>query len=180
MVAVDEVSKEFLRNQALKKRLNIIDKKSREQIITDKILNNDQVITSKNILVYISLTNEVSTDYLVEKLFELGKNIYVPKVIDKNIKFCKLNKDDILQKGKFGILEPISNDELENFENSVVIVPGLMFDKLGNRLGYGGGYYDRFLENKKIYKIGICFKEFLEDYLESKSHDIKMDLLITD
>ena len=154
MVAVDEVSKEFLRNQALKKRLNIIDKKSREQIITDKILNNDQVITSKN--------------------------IYVPKVIDKNIKFCKLNKDDILQKGKFGILEPISNDELENFENSVVIVPGLMFDKLGNRLGYGGGYYDRFLENKKIYKIGICFKEFLEDYLESKSHDIKMDLLITD
>ena len=77
-------------------------------------------------------------------------------------------------------MEPISNEELKSYENSVVIVPGLMFDKSGNRLGYGGGYYDRFLENKNIYKIGICFKEFLVGELKSLNHDIKMDLIITD
>ncbi|MBR3661093.1 MAG: 5-formyltetrahydrofolate cyclo-ligase [Bacilli bacterium] len=180
MAVAVEVSKDKLRKQILEKRLNITNKKLKEDIITEKLLNNEIVKESQNILVYISLSNEVSTVSLIENLFKLKKNIYAPKVVDKNIKFYKLNKDDKLLKGKYGIMEPISNEELKSYENSVVIVPGLMFDKSGNRLGYGGGYYDRFLENKNIYKIGICFKEFLVGELKSLNHDIKMDLIITD
>ena len=180
MAVAVEVSKDKLRKQVLKKRLNIINKQSKEKIITERLLNNEKIINSQNILVYLSLANEVSTESLINNLYKLNKNIYAPKVVDKNIKFYKLNKDDKLLKGKYGIMEPTSNKELKSYENSVVIVPGLMFDKSGNRLGYGGGYYDRFLENKNIYKIGICFKEFLVGKLKSLNHDIKMDLIITD
>ena len=55
-----------------------------------------------------------------------------------------------------------------------------MFDNQNNRLGYGGGYYDKYLQNKNLYKIGICFKEFLIDKLVVSKHDVKMNLIITD
>ena len=64
--------------------------------------------------------------------------------------------------------------------NSCIIVPGLLFDKNNNRLGYGGGYYDRFLANNNIYKIGICFSNFLVDKIIIDKNDIKMDEVITE
>ena len=69
---------------------------------------------------------------------------------------------------------------INDFENSVIIVPGLMFDKELNRLGYGKGYYDKYLKSKNIYKIGLCYSCNLIDSLEIEEHDIKMDLVITE
>ena len=179
-MAVDEVSKKELRSFALASRKSVENKLEKELIITLKLLENEKIKTSQNILIYMSTSNEVNTKYLIDKLLKLNKNIYIPKVIEHDIKFYKYNLNDKLVTGKFNILEPTSTEELSKFNDSVIIVPGLMFDKLGNRLGYGGGYYDRFLENKSIYKIGICFKEFLIDNLPSNFHDIKMDLVITE
>ena len=161
------------------KRKKITNNELKQKIITKKLLENRHILNSKNILVYISMNDEVSTRYLIEELFELKKNIYAPKLLGKEIKFYKIKSFEDLKKGKFNILEPSGYIELDSNE-AVIIVPGLLFDKEGNRLGYGGGYYDRFLKNKDFYKIGICFSDFLVDKIEIEEHDIKMNLVITE
>ena len=83
--------------------------------------------------------------------------------MDKNIEFYKVDSLKELKKSKYNILEPVSNIKYQNHSLGVAIIPGLLFDKNNNRLGYGGGYYDRFLKNKNIYKIAICFSEFIID-----------------
>ena len=83
-----------------------------------------------------------------------------------------------LKKGSFDILEPTSNDKVTS-NNCVCIVPGICFDKNGYRIGYGKGYYDKYLSNKSIYKIGICFKECLIDNMPHDLYDIKVDLIVS-
>ena len=180
MVAVEEVSKSSLRTYAKSLRNDIKDKELKEEIIRKKILNHPKVKNSQNILIYISIDNEVSTIKLIEELFKLNKNIYAPRIVDKEIEFYKFMNFSELKKAKYNILEPTKNIKYNNTLNSVIIVPALLFDKNNNRLGYGGGYYDRFLKNKNIYKIGICFSEFLIDKIDVLEHDIKMDEVITE
>ena len=173
------VSKSELRKKVKEDRLKIQNKEEKEEIIINKVLSCKKVLESKNILVYISTKNEVSTKILIEKLFKLKKNIYAPKVINNIIKFYKINSFTELEVSKFGILEPISGKEY-NLSEDVIIVPGLLFDKNMNRLGYGGGYYDKYLTNTNLCKIGICFHEFLIDRLETFPHDVKMNMIITE
>ena len=75
-------------------------------------------------------------------------------------------------------MEPIGEEYTGNID--LIIVPGVIFDREKNRLGYGKGYYDRYLSNKDIYKIGICFSDQVIDLLPSESHDIKMNIIITE
>lgn len=180
MVAVAVDSKNKLREIVKNRRKNIVDKEQKESIITYKILNNYNVLNCNNILVYISTHCEVSMINLINELFKLKKNVYVPKVIGKDMKFYKIESFDNLLKSSFGILEPINGVEYNYNLGDVVIVPGLLFDKYNNRIGYGGGYYDKFLKDKNMYKIGVCFREFYVEKIECESHDIKMDLVVTE
>lgn len=180
MVEVVDISKNEIRKLVKEQRLKVKNKKEKEALILKNILANEKVQTSSNILVYVSLDLEVDTYNLINKLLELGKNVYVPKVVAQDLKFYKINSFQELKKGKFNILEPISNTLYENTKSSCIIVPGLLFDENNNRLGYGGGYYDRFLSQEDIYKIGICFSEFKVSNLEVLEHDIKMDEVITE
>ncbi len=172
--------KEFLRKEVLEKRKKIILKKEKDEIIKQKVLKNKNVQETKNILIYVSKKDEVYTFNLIKELLRLKKNIYLPKVEAKEINFYQIKSLKELKLGFFNIYEPIGNLKLTDFKESIIIVPGLLFDKFNNRLGYGGGYYDKFLENKKIYKIGLCYKEFLVNELSVLEHDIKMDLVITE
>ena len=160
-VAVED-SKNKLRKYAKLKRKNIKNKEILEEKIKINVLNNQYIFNTKNILIYMSLEDEVDTKLIIEDLWKLNKNIYVPKVEDNNISFYKINNFNDLQKGVFNILEPKTNIKYKD-ENACIIVPGLLFDKNNNRLGYGGGYYDRFLQNRNIYKIGICFSTMIVD-----------------
>ena len=156
------------------------DKKEKSRIIKDKLLKNPKILESKNILIYVSLSEEVETKELIEELLKLKKLVYTPRIVSNYIEFYQITSLLDLKPGKFNILEPIGEKKFINFSSCCIIVPGLLFDKSNNRLGYGGGYYDKYLENKKIYKIGICFHDLLIDKLETLSHDIKMDLVITE
>lgn len=180
MVVVEEVSKKSLRNYALSLRKEIINKKDLEIKIINNVLNNKKVLEANDILIYVSLDMEVDTKVLINKLWTLNKNIYVPKVEENIINFYKINSFNDLVIGSFGVLEPITNIIYKDDNNSCCIIPGLLFDKNNNRLGYGKGYYDRFLENRNIYKIGICFSTFLVDNLVTDKYDIKMDEVITE
>lgn len=178
MVEEEEVSKKSLREYALNKRKNLQNKKIKENIIVNKILNHKIVKKSENILLYMSTIQEVSTFTLIDKLIKKGKNIYAPRIVDKNIEFYKIINMDDLSLNKYKILEPKPIDKFVNDERSVIIVPGLLFDLNNNRLGYGGGYYDRYLRNLNIYKIGICFQDFIINNLPVDEFDVKVDEVI--
>ena len=172
--------KNILRKDVKLKRKEIINKKELDEMIKNKLLNHEYIINSQNILIYISMNLEVDTINLIKELFKLKKNLYAPRIEGDVIKFYKFNSLDELKINKFKILEPISNIEIKSYKNCLIIVPGLLFDKNNNRLGYGGGYYDRFLSNLDIYKIGVCYSEFLIDFLEVFEHDIKMNIVVTE
>ena len=178
----DVNSKEELRKYVLNKRKYISRKEKKDEIIKNKLLNTTYIKNSKDILIYVSKEFEVDTISLINELLRLEKNVYVPKINNKTMTFYKLNSLSELKLGYFNILEPTSNTKyLENIcNNRCIIVPGLMFDKFNNRLGYGGGYYDKFLSNNDIFKIGICYSEFKVEKISVLNHDIKMDLVITE
>jgi len=180
MVVAVENSKQYYRQYAKNMRKKINDKETKEKIILNKLLNHPKIKESKNVLVYISTDEEVSTINLITELLKQNKSIYAPKVVGKIILFYKIESLNSLIKGKFNILEPISENLFQNDGYSVIIVPGLLFDKNNNRIGYGGGYYDRFLKDNILYKIGVCFSNFVVDNLECENYDIKMDEIITE
>ncbi|WP_300382429.1 5-formyltetrahydrofolate cyclo-ligase, partial [Clostridium sp.] len=117
--------------------------------ILEKLYGSDLYKTSKNIFVYISFRDEINTIKLIKRALLDNKRIYVPKIYNntKTMKAIFLDSLDKLEKNKMGILEP-KEDTLVIDKNDIdlIIVPGAVFDKTFNRIGYGGGYYDKYLE----------------------------------
>lgn len=170
--------KQELRKKYLSIRKNICSTIS-SSIITKKVLSHPKIITSSTILIYMSYNNEVDTKEIINALLP-SKKIALPKVIDKEIKFYYINSLLELSPGYYGILEPITTNPVNNYDNTICITPGVCFSRDGYRLGYGGGYYDRFLSKHKVYTIGLCYKECLVNALPHESHDKQIDEIITD
>lgn len=172
--------KSEIRTKYLEIRKAIKNKDIKSNIITKKIINTKIYQESKVIALYKNLSSEVDTNFLIDYSIKNNKTVLLPKVEDNNLIFYKIEENEKLVKNNFNILEPIPNKK--NIYNNIdlIIVPGIAFDKEGNRLGFGKGYYDRFLCDKQIYKIGICFIEQLTNHIPTNKYDIKMDEVITD
>lgn len=132
------------------------------------------------ILIYVSNKEEVDTYGIIDECFKLNKKVYVPKCIDNSMSFYQINSINDLELGSFNIYEPITNIKLDNFDNSICIVPGIVFDNKGNRIGYGKGYYDRFLVNYHFPKIGLTVNELLIYNVYPDKYDIKVDYIVTE
>lgn len=170
------MNKEQLRKIMIKKRKTIINKKELSTIIVNKLLSLDIYKKSRVVAIYNSMKDEVDTSYLIKEAIK-EKIILLPKVTGNKIVFIKINKWTKYLKSDFGVLEPIG--DIYNDIIDLIIVPGLGFDNKLNRLGFGMGYYDKFLSQEDIYKIGLCFDEQIVDSIPTESHDIKMDMIIT-
>ena len=133
--------------------------------------------TRLSAFVYLSYSSELSTEPLIEECLERGIAIYAPRVMGKEMS-AVLYGDDFVISGQ-GIREPIG----EPFDGDVdlVIVPLLAVDERGNRLGYGGGYYDRYLDkHSKSLKIGYCFDFQVLKEVPQEEGDVPLDVLVTD
>lgn len=130
---------------------------------------------ARNILTYYSLPDEIQTIQSISN-WSKYKNIYLPKVNGFDLEIIKYNKS--LNLGAFNIYEPIGPTENINTID-LIIVPGIAFDKQGNRLGRGKGYYDRLLSKSSSLKIGIGYDFQIFDRIATESHDIPMDAIIT-
>ena len=172
------MNKQILRNKYKDIRKNIKDKEKQNDIIFNKIINLEEYKQSNLILIYISLKNEVDTIELIKYGLKEGKQLAVPKCEGNDMVFYYINSLEDLQEGNFGILEPKTNKIVKNFNNSICIIPGLAFDKQNNRIGYGRGFYDRFLKNYHGIKIGLTYKECVCDKIDADENDIKMDKVI--
>lgn len=183
---MNKEEKKVLRNKILEIRdsLNNNEKELMDNKIFNELINTDLYKRSINIFIYISFSNEINTRNIIEKAFKDKKNVFIPKVHkdDKLMKAIKLNSIDELKKNSMGILEPIDDSNYIEKENiDLIVVPGVVFDKECNRIGYGGGYYDRYLKDikSKKNKIALAYDLQIVDKIESEVHDIKVDYIIT-
>lgn len=177
-----DIEKQKLRKKYNTIRDNIKDKK-KSQIITNKIIEMEAFKKSKVIAVYKNFKSEVDTTKLIEYAINQGKIVALPKVCGKDLKFYRINTcHDILVKNTFGIEEPVKDETnfIEKNQIDLIIVPGICFDKENNRLGFGKGYYDRYLKDYNGLTIGICFKEQVIDLLPISPNDVKVQKIITD
>lgn len=134
-----------------------------------------------HVFVPIAKNHEINTFYLVDYLFAQQKTVIVPKVEGLEMLNSKISPDVNWTTGKFGVPEPLEYELIDSERIEVVFLPMLICDKKGNRVGYGGGYYDRFLANlnPNVLKIGLNFFSPISEIKDVESFDIPLDYCVT-
>lgn len=152
--------------------------------ICEAIANTTEYKLAKQLFCYFPLGNEVNMLPLVLKSLNDGKIICFPKVISKTrMKFYKVSALDELEIGKFNVLEPKSTEEIVVNQESLMLVPGVVFDEENYRIGFGGGYYDRYLSthmNKFLTTFGIGYDWQVVKKVPRNSFDVQLDRIITE
>ncbi|MBR6729144.1 MAG: 5-formyltetrahydrofolate cyclo-ligase [Clostridia bacterium] len=134
------------------------------------------------VMLYAAFRDEPETELLARRLLALGKSVALPKCRkDGRMDAFFISVWESLVPGAFGILEPPTEKMLSREEPMLILVPGCAFGRDGTRLGYGGGFYDRFLPDcSNAIKAGYCFSECLTEGLPQEAFDVRMDIIITD
>ena len=145
----------------------------------------DIYANAKYIFTFVSYGSEINTYELIERAINDNKTVAVPYMTGEahSMVFIEINSLNELKPNKIGIYEPEYREEniVMSDKNTVIIVPGLAFDKKFARIGYGGGYYDKYLsENVYNKAVGVCFEEQICDSLPEDKYDVKVDVIVTD
>ena len=154
--------------------------------ISDSVTGTPEYKAARDVLIYVSTGSEADTTELIKKCFEDKKNVYVPKVYGKEMRFISIGSLDELTPGYYGIMEPVSDEPVwekgsrDTYNDSLCIMPGLAFDRKFNRIGYGGGFYDKFLEKAQVYKMAVCYDCQIVEHIDAQDTDIKPDMIVTD
>lgn len=180
---VEEGNKEIsqkneLRRELLKRRCEV-NNPDAERAVFEKIIKEEAYLSAEVIFCYVSYGTEVGTRNLIREILRVGKTLVVPKCIDDkgHMIGVEIKSEDELKCGMYAIPEP-EGEEFDKKKIDLAIVPGVAFDREGFRLGYGKGYYDRFLKGISAKTIGICHKELLFDKLPRGEYDIPVDKVI--
>ena len=163
----------------LKNNFSAEEKKIKSEDFFFKIEQLDVFQKAKIIFIYWSLPDEVNTHESIVK-WAKEKTILLPCIVDDNLALKEFKGIEQMKKGKLNIMEPDGEIFSDYSKIDLAIIPGVAFDHLKNRLGRGKGYYDNFLRNKFVFKIGVCFGFQLLDKIPVTNDDIKMDLIICD
>lgn len=134
---------------------------------------------AKTIYGYLPYNQEVRTVPMLERALREGKRVAVPKVCGEEMKFIYLDDLDLVAKGYAGIPEPIADGPEADDETALVLMPGLAFDPQGHRIGYGGGFYDKFLAAEPNHPtLALCYDFQMLPALETEEHDIPVDYVL--
>jgi len=178
------MDKKALRREigAMKRALSAAEIESRSAALAEKLYASEQYRDCKSLYAYLSFNQEVRTNPIIRRAWADGKRVAVPKVVGDEMVFIWIDSfDNLAPQGAFHIMEPIENGPVAGDETALILMPGLAFDPQGHRVGYGGGYYDRFLENEPDHPlVALCYDFQLYDRLEVEAHDVPVDLVITD
>lgn len=173
----------------LREKYKIIRAKAKSPLadgrIKESLLNLPLYKTADVLFIYCSTGSEADTKSIILEALSCGKKVALPKCMNRQGKmsFYIIDRmDTSLKKGAFSVSEPDSEicQLAIGSEKSLCVVPGLAFDKKGNRLGYGKGYYDRFLSNFKGSSVGLCFDKCLCEELPCDKYDRRVDMIITE
>ncbi len=167
------MTKSSIRQQMIQKRANV-----KDALSLDSIQNQTLEILKDfdSIGLYVSFNDEIDTYFLISEMLKLNKTIGIPKIINKEMKLYKLENLKDLQTGFFNIMEPISMEEVIP---ECIVVPLLAFNSRNYRIGYGGGYYDRYLKDKTMFKIGMAYSFMKTEFTEDE-YDVPLDRFVTE
>lgn len=182
--------KALIRQAYLSKRdkLGVSLRKSKSRLIHDKLLSLEEFQAAKTCLIYASFRSEVETDSMITDSLTLGKRLALP-IIDIKTKRLLIgevkNGLEDLRISTYGIREPIFREDtlMPSEEVDIFIVPGVAFDITGTRLGYGGGFYDRLLNDQHLQLkpiIGLAYEVQIGEEIPFEEYDIKMKKILTE
>lgn len=133
---------------------------------------------AKSIFIYISMDKEIDTSKIINHALEDDKKVFVPYLENKNMSLRRLRSLDDLTEGAFGIKTSKNEESITNPDLS--LVPGLSFDENKNRLGYGGGYYDKYLANSQTTSIGLFADVARSFEIPTNETDVSLDYILTE
>lgn len=164
--------------RAKRKALLPAERTAGEKKACERLLQLPQIKRAESVFIYCSTAEEMGTEFIISRLMREGKNVFVPRVNGSELEMVRLQFDTKFTSGSFGIREP--QGMAEEAEGFVCITPCLAVDEKGHRTGYGGGFYDRFFEKHECYKIAICWDfQVLKD-IPHETHDVQVDMIITE
>lgn len=181
------VEKERLRaqNRALREQIPPEEKQRRDLLICKRLLSMPQYRACDSLFVYVSKPPlEVGTEYLIQAAWTHDKIAAAPRCISGTREMCfyVITRPEDLAAGAFGVREPVPERcrKAKATQHSLCVVPGISFDPAGYRLGYGKGYYDRFLAGFPGKTVGICYQENLLPILPHGRFDRPVDWIVTE
>lgn len=173
--------KEALRRQMLAKRDSVpkAELETMSEAMRERLFSRPRFIESRVVAFYLPKGSEAGTSGMIRLALKLGKEVVVP-VTGEDISFVRFTSFDDLAPGRFGIPEPRTRNPKPPREPDLVVVPGIAFGLCMHRLGYGKGYYDRYLAKSFAYRIGICYDFQVVERLPKHEDDQRMDEIITE
>jgi 5-formyltetrahydrofolate cyclo-ligase len=153
--------------------------------IVARLMRIEEIRKAATLMVYVSFGSEVRTDDLIRWCWREGKRIVVPfcNVESRELTACRIDGFDELETGHYGIRAPKEGllRPVEGGEIDAILVPAVAFDRRGYRIGYGGGYYDRFLPRApQAVKIGVAFASQIIEEIPVDGHDLPVDVIVTE
>ena len=176
-----------LRTQYLEKRKAIPKEKKQaaDKAICRKIASTVSFRFADTVMVYSALPSEIDITELIETALAQGKRVVFPRCVPGTpiMNFHVVTDLTALEKGSFSIMEPPADSPIwtpTDADKAICIIPGVIFDPQGHRVGYGKGYYDRYFSDKTVQRIGIVYDDFVLPSLPHGRYDLAVDLIITE
>ena len=180
------MEKKRIREEIIQKRKELLPetKKEYDELIFKQLIESDMYNKSKKIFTYVSFGSEIDTIKFIKYALNDNKEIYIPKTDKRKREMVaiRINSLDNMDVDNWGILEPKSMDKNKIGKDfDLILMPGLAFDRRGNRVGYGGGYYDKYLSQIKeeSNKIVVAYDFQIVNNIRHENHDIKVNYIIT-
>lgn len=167
----------MIRERKLTMTLEQIETASRD--LAEQLFATEQYRNAKTLYGYLPYNQEVRTVPVLEQALRDGKRVAVPKVYGDEMRFIYIADLAQVEKGYAGIPEPVADGPVADDPTALVLMPGLAFDAEGHRMGYGGGFYDRFLANEPGHPtVALCYGFQMMDSLETEEFDVPVDLVL--
>ena len=175
------MDKKSLRNMIREKKRSMTEEQilSSSQRLGELFHSHPLYKNAKTIYGYLPYNQEVRTIPMLEQALKDGKRIAVPKVFGDEMKFIYLNDLSKIEKGYCDIPEPIEDGPVADDTTALVLMPGLAFDSEGHRIGYGGGFYDRFLAREPGHPtLALCYDFQMVEHLDTEEFDVPVDCVL--
>ena len=162
-----------------KRAMTVADIEAKSEALGRLFRQSEAYQNAKTIYGYLPYNQEVRTVAMLEQALADGKRVAVPKCYGDEMRFIFMEDLSLVEKGYANIPEPIADDPIADDETALVLMPGLAFDREGHRIGYGGGFYDKFLAAEPNHpNLALCYDFQMMDHLETEAFDIPVDTVL--
>jgi 5-formyltetrahydrofolate cyclo-ligase len=152
------------------------------RLAQQRLMASELFCSARSLALYSPIQNEIATSDIFVAARHQGKQVYYPRVAKQDLQFVEIVSPKQLVAGAFGVLEPVADLEMSGQAPDLILIPGVAFDRRGHRLGYGRGFYDRYLAccSNQVVRVGFSYSFQLCDALPVGAHDQSLDVLVTD